>query len=410
MSRRLAKAIQLSGRTKKSVAADLSVSSGSVSNWIQNGVPPERVEQVASVLGVLPGFFDDDDDETAPIAPDECNFRSLRRTKASDRRRALGFCDLARDLARLIDSLEPDLLPECTVRIPDVQEGQLEEPIPSAEALGGRMRHVWGYRTGPAGNIVELLESMGVLVVTVPGFAASTIDAWSFWADGHPVVVLNQSKADPRRTRFDALHELGHFMLGHTPRPTEASGRVTRAPDKSQEKEADNFAGAVLIGAAWAREAPRTSNPLVFLRHRAHWGVSAAALIYAAGRMRALPDSLLKSAWVRYSHMGWRSGEPEEPDECYEQPTLLQGAVQTLMSRRGLRPEDLADMLGVGFESEDWDGVGAPKPGHIVRALLAGPPTEGQVVSLADRRAVRSALDLETDRLPEADIEVLFPS
>ena len=392
---RFNKALRLAGLSKKSLANAVGVSAMTVNRWSKAGVPEARLAAAAQALGVMPEFLIEEDTEPL-VEQDRCNFRSLTRTTAADRKRALGFCDLIALLLELVDERAPGALPRPDSELLGRQppEGHREFKSAAPEKEGLRLRRVWGLGTAPIPNVVELLESRGVVVVTVPSFAAATIDAWSFWAQGRPVVVLNHQKADPRRTRFDALHELGHFALGHSGAETEADGRPRRGRNRELEQQADEFAGTMLIDTGtWARMCPRSGNPRVYLRHRAHWGASAGALIYRAAVAGVLNERTTRSAWVRYSALGWRGGEPAEPGETYEQPALLRAALRTAgLTLRdaavelGLHPEGQAGRMLVELEQEGWETV----------------------IRLQDVREVQRAKRLPAGSVPDARVDRLF--
>ena len=52
------------------------------------------------------------------------------------------------------------------------------------------------------------MENHGIVVVFAP-FQSAAIDAYSTFGSEAPVVVLNPTKGDYYRQRFDAAHELG---------------------------------------------------------------------------------------------------------------------------------------------------------------------------------------------------------
>ncbi|MEX3645161.1 MULTISPECIES: ImmA/IrrE family metallo-endopeptidase [Mycolicibacterium] len=94
-----------------------------------------------------------------------------------------------------------------------------------------------GLGTTPLPNLVQLCESRGVRVYTLPPFA-DAVDAYSIWYDEVPYVFLTRCKT-PERIRFDQAHELGHLVL-HRDLPAESA---------AEERAADAFASEFLIPA-----------------------------------------------------------------------------------------------------------------------------------------------------------------
>ncbi|PWK79407.1 uncharacterized protein DUF955 [Lentzea atacamensis] len=73
-------------------------------------------------------------------------------------------------------------------------------------------RRAWRLDTAPVPNMVQLLESRGVRVFSLPVDCAAD-DAFSCWHNGTPYVFLNPA-ATPEQARFDAAVQLA-VLLGH---------------------------------------------------------------------------------------------------------------------------------------------------------------------------------------------------
>lgn len=80
-----------------------------------------------------------------------------------------------------------------------------------AKCAAKNLRKEWNLEDGCIGNVVELLEKHGVVVIEledIPGF-----DGLSAWVnDIYPIVVLAKNDY-PERKRLTAFHELGHLVL-----------------------------------------------------------------------------------------------------------------------------------------------------------------------------------------------------
>jgi transcriptional regulator with XRE-family HTH domain len=84
--------------------------------------------------------------------------------------------------------------------------------LPSPRTSPGGTRDAWRLDNGPAPNMVQLLESHGVRVFSLPVDCAEQ-DAFSCWHNGTPFVFLNPT-ATPEQARFDAAVQLA-VLLGH---------------------------------------------------------------------------------------------------------------------------------------------------------------------------------------------------
>ena len=58
----------------------------------------------------------------------------------------------------------------------------------------------------------------------------------------------------PHRQRFTLAHELGHYVLDHSPLFTDAEPRDFGNPKGVNEQEANHFAASLLMPAEWVRQ------------------------------------------------------------------------------------------------------------------------------------------------------------
>jgi len=88
----------------------------------------------------------------------------------------------------------------------------LETTADEMEKAAAEVRKVWHVPAGPIQNVVSLLEAHGVVVIRLP-LDSPDVDAFSLPFADYPVIVLGSDKNDRARSRFDASHELGHFVV-----------------------------------------------------------------------------------------------------------------------------------------------------------------------------------------------------
>ncbi len=128
----------------------------------------------------------------------------------------------------------------------------------------------------------------------------------------------------PAVSRMTLMHELGHLIYDSS---LAAPIQSTRSPE---ELRAFRFAGAMLIPATVVRSRITESLTLHgYLRVKADYGISVAALIKRASDLRVISPSRARSLFIQHSSQGWRRSEPVEV--AAEEPRLLSQAV-----RRGL--------------------------------------------------------------------------
>lgn len=319
---------------QKEFARRCQVNPQTVSNWESAATVPsaQAVAKIASVLSFPEAFFYRPEIDRLPDGA--ASFRARTRIPARHKHAALAAGELARELAGWIE--ERFELPP--VRLPD-----LKGYPPDVAAQVVRTEWLIGERAVP--NMIHLLESRGVLVFSLAQ-DCQEIDAFSFWADGRPIVLLNTLKS-PERSRADAAHELFH-LIAHT----EETG-------KKEEFDADSFAGAFLMpsGDVLQRIA-RVASLQQLIEAKKRWGVSVAALVYRLHRLEIISDWQYRQLFVELSRRGYRRHEPDSLDR--ERSALLAKVFDSLRAS-GLRVRHVADELAWPAEqlSEFLFGLGA---------------------------------------------------
>lgn len=244
-------------------------------------------------------------------------------------------------LAEIVTALERQVrLP--AVDLPSIESGTVPE---EAARL---TREAWGLGDGPIANMVGLLERKGVIVSRLPA-ATDELDAFS-WLGSRPFIVLASNKEAADRARFDAAHELGHFLLHHDAHPG----------DPEMERVAHRFAAEFLAPAASIRqELPSRIDWPALANLKLRWGVSIAMLVRRMRDLATISDATYRRAMMELSRRGWRKSEPIELG-APEQPELVGRAMHLLERLRSFTINDLASDLEVPSEkllpfARAWD-------------------------------------------------------
>lgn len=329
---RLTLARHLEGLRKSELAARLGKSSTSVAAW-ESGAKrptPANISELAMSLGVAPDFFSPRGVQTVPgcAVP---HFRSLRSTSQRARDQAFAYGVLAVDIAEAVEKH----VEFPSVRIPSI-EVSADDDDAAPEEAARRLRQEWDVESGPMKHLVRLLENHGVLVVFSPP-QTSAVDAYSFESATRPVVVLNPTKRDYYRQRFDVAHELGHLVMH---RDAEPGGRLV-------EEQANRFAAELLMPATQLRELlPTSMNARSWDRLgslKEQWGVSIQALLFRARRLGTIGDVTYRNAVITLTQRGWRRQEPGLIT-ALEQPSMLPTSIDLLASA-GISRETLIDQV-----------------------------------------------------------------
>jgi Zn-dependent peptidase ImmA (M78 family)/DNA-binding XRE family transcriptional regulator len=299
----------LVGWSQARLAAEVGLTPAAVSQFESGATRPgpDTLAKLGAALAVPTDFF------VRPlIETHDGFFRSLRRTAVTDRRRARAVAHIAHDLAASAggNGLPLASVPQLRVEL-DASVGEIEQ-------LAVRVRRDWGIASGAVPNMVEILESHGVVIIRLP-LDSTDVDAFSLPFPDHPVVVLGTDKNDRARSRFDAAHELGHLVL-HGDQVWGLSGI---------EKQAHVFAAALLMPADEIYDQLPTSVdwPALFdLKRR--WQVSLAALLMRARTLGRMSHATYLTAIKAASARGWRRTEPM-PLGPPERPKRLLKLIQT---------------------------------------------------------------------------------
>lgn len=321
----------------------------------ENGhqVEAGTAERFAKVLGFPLEFFYLDDPEM--VEADTVSFRSLKKMSAAERDASLAAGSLGIELYEWI---------ETRFDLPEADLIDLNKERSRPESAARLLRQHWGLGDRPIGNMLRLLESKGVRVLSLSENTRN-VDAYSFWRGDHPYIFLNQEKS-AERSIFDSAHELGHLVLHH-----HAGARN----DKGAEFQADQFASAFLMPEHDIKnELSDVTSPQQIIRAKKRWRVSAMALAYRLHSLRLLSDWSYRSICIELGRQGYRSGEPQGVER--EASVVLAKVLTALWTKR-LTKSEIARELAVPVEELETllfklagpsAPVGSPKALELVQS------------------------------------------
>ena len=259
-----------------------------VSNWETGSTrpSPEDVGKLSAVTGFPEEFFNMPDAEA--LREEAVSFRARSRVASKQKRAALAAGTMAVELADWV---------ECRFNLPSVSLPDLSSQSP--ELVAEVVRTEWMIGEKPIPNMIQLLESRGILVFSLAQ-DCTELDAFSFWSSrGRPIVLLNTRKS-AERSRFDAAHELMHLLCHH------------EKTSRQEETEANHFGGALLMPKGDVYSHIRRSfglNQLIELKHR--WGVALSALVYRIHALKLISDWQYRTLFIELSKRGFRNSEPK---------------------------------------------------------------------------------------------------
>jgi len=328
--------------SKKELAGRVGVSPASITQYEAGRTVPSQpiAARLALACGVSATYLQQSTQRRRPDFSTRSFFRSLRSTSQRERDRADALAEHVLDLVEVIErgvnlpAVDiPHLPPEGGGR------GEIEE-------IAAEVRNQWEIPHGPIAHVVRLLEAHGIVVARLKSDGRK-LDAFSRWFGDRPLIVLWSDKSDKARSRFDAAHELGHLVMHSDAEPL--------SPE--QERQAHMFASAFHmptpeVAADLIRNPPTLSDWPEVLRRRAHWGVSAKALLYRSRETGALRETGFRRAMQNYNRHNLRErdgsalGDPETPALLARAAQTLGASAEDLAASSSLSPTFIADVLG----------------------------------------------------------------
>jgi Zn-dependent peptidase ImmA (M78 family) len=233
-------------------------------------------------------------------------------------------------LGRLLQSVETtQLLPLPWI---DVDEGG------GPREIARRIRLAWMIPPGPVGNLTEVAERAGIVVIWCD-FRAS-IDGVTMNVPGLPPCIFLNRSIPADRMRASLAHEIGHVIMHRVPTDTiedEAYtfGAELLVPEKELRRD--------LIGGRVALER--------LARLKAKWRVSMQFLLFQAREIGCLNEYQSQYLWKQISRLGWKTREPAETDFPPEMPTLFPKLLALHREELGYEMPEFTELLRM--ESND---------------------------------------------------------
>jgi Zn-dependent peptidase ImmA (M78 family)/transcriptional regulator with XRE-family HTH domain len=203
------------------------------------------------------------------------------------------------------------------------------------ETIASNVRRAWLVPHGPLRSLTEYAERAGCLIVHCD-MEAARIDGVSYRIAGlPPIIFLNQNQpAD--RMRFSLAHEIGHLVMHTYPCP-------------NMEREADQFASALLMPAADIGPELQglTIEKAAYMKPL--WKVSMASMIYRATELNKIDRYKAEYLWRQMATRGFRMREPHAVDFPCERTSLLDALVDNLTKELGYTAQELSELLHLHY-------------------------------------------------------------
>lgn len=376
--------------SRAALARRLNVSASSVSRWEDEDSDmtpdPAMLVRLAGELQVRPEYF-----LRPTYESDRPTFlRSLSSTLVRDLDYQKAQMHWLHEISHIVSHYVD--LPE--VDIPDVLAGadytQLRDD--DIEEIALDLRKHWGLTDGPSGDMVALMERIGIVVAAIP-MNTTKLDGLCSWSpiDGRPHVLLATDKMSFPRRQMDAAHELAHAIL-HRNVPAEEFKTNLRAI----ERQAFRLGSAFLMPSTSYPHEVRRCSLAVLASLKERWRVSIKAQIKRLSDLDIIPEELSPQLYKLYSAKGWSKGEPLDQHWPIQQPRALRDSLNLVVdngvrSKRDLLAteftlsatdvEHLCGLPAGWFEREVAEVVTLRRPTSDGGDL---PPIDGQIIAFPD--------------------------
>lgn len=328
---RIALVRELYGIRKSELSMRLGVSARTITCW-ELGLQAPSAGDVAAlcrVFGVGPEFFEPQL-EGLPVASGLPHFRSYRAGTQVAYRQAQAYVQVTQDLVRTLSGYVDFPVLDLPSVPTDPELADSVMPMMAAQYV----RRVWGLGSDPIAHVLRAVEDHGICVVFAP-FGHASLDAHSVFSGELPLIVLNPTKGDYYRQRFDVAHELGHLVM----HPDAEPGH------KVIEAQADAFAAELLAPSeVLLDELPTRMDGVGWLKLKElkeRWGVSMKVLLDKAYVLGRLTEEGYRAGLKSLSRNGWKLLEPGAISGV-EEPSLIPHALE-LLGDVGVGPEEVRE-------------------------------------------------------------------
>lgn len=326
--------------TMSALARRLGVSASTVSRWedddARQSPDPVMLIRLAGELGVRPEFF---------LRPRFVSERSMfLRSLSSTLVRDLNYQRAQMRWLQEIGSALQHYVDFPAIDIPDVIRGgnyvQLRDE--DLEEIAADLRRHWHLGEGPSGDIVALMERIGIVVSSIT-MNTTKLDGLCNWSplDDRPYVLLADDKMSFPRRQMDAAHELAHAIL-HRNVPEEEFDQNL----KIIERQAFRLGSALLMPSTTYPKEVRQPSLAMLASLKERWRVSIKAQIKRLSDLEIIPADYATHLYKLYSAKGWSKGEPLDQHWPLQEPRLLADSLR-LIEEAGVRSK--ADLLATEF-------------------------------------------------------------
>ncbi len=333
---RLLRARKAAGLSLRALAERVGVSQTAISKYEKGELMPSsgQLLKLAKALGVRTEYFL----RSTTLHLDGVEYRK----RASTPQKFLDqiTVDVTDQAERWIELL--DLYPQPPIPKFTLPDGLPKEVAGDAqiEAVAELVRDQWALGANPIPDLIDTLESRGVMVIVTAIEGGAKFDGLAARADGVPIIVVAKEWPGDRQ-RFTLAHELGHLVL---------DDRLAAGQD--EKKACNHFAGAFLL--------PRQEVIKQIGQHRnalevrelymlkQEFGISMLGALFRIRQAGIISETICKHWLIEFSRRGWRTAEPGNPYR-QESTYFFEGLVYRALAEGYIGESKAAELLKISL-------------------------------------------------------------
>jgi Zn-dependent peptidase ImmA (M78 family)/transcriptional regulator with XRE-family HTH domain len=264
-------------------------------------------------------------------------WRGLKRMEQHHRKRISRRLEWASDIVGYLEQFIhlPDL------SLPTFDFDPASASIDQIENAADAVRAHWSLGRGPLRDLSAIMELNGFVLIR-ESVSCSDMDAVSCWQAGRPYVLFSADETSGPRNAYNLAHELGHMIL-------HSSVEVNSDNLNLIEKQADRFAGALLLPQeTFSKEVLGTSlNHFLFLKEK--WGISIAAMAYRCKDLGTLNDNQFSYIMRQLNIRKIREREPLDEHFQVRAPSILGESIKMLLDNGVQNRSQVEDALALNL-------------------------------------------------------------
>ena len=337
---RLRRARTAAGLSMDGLAKQVGLSANAIKKY-EHGINmpgSENLLKLAKALDVQSEYFF----RQSTVALEKVEYR--KRASASKKLLDMVNGDVTEQAERWTELL--DLYPDSVKPIPKFAlPAGLPERVSCSEdieAIAELMREKWQLGLNPISEMIDSLESKGVLIIRTSVESGNKVDGLAGSICKTPVVVVSTYSSGDRQ-RFTLAHELGHLVL---------HGRL--AEGIKEEQACNHFAGAFLLPKSGVIQhlggfrRHLEIKELELLKHE--FGISMGGVLIRAYQCGVISAASYQGWQKTFSKKGYKLKEPGEPYP-QEETILFKQLIYRALGEEYIGESKAAELLSLSLSS-----------------------------------------------------------